>query len=110
MVDAYPADFSKDVAQAAEDEVDIDIAAAFKAFTDPAVYNQPIKEDVKTDPTLSTTKVGRMQKLSKLELNEQQSRTLCSDQWQSLQPAKPRADVLGPNQEPHWADDNHCAP
>lgn len=76
MVDAYPADFSKDVAQAAEDEVDIDIAAAFKAFTDPAVYNQPIKEDVKTDPTLSTTKVGRMQKLSKLELNEQQSRTL----------------------------------
>lgn len=76
MTDTYSVDTPNNYTQAAENEMDIDIAAAFKAFTDPAVYNQPIKEDVKTDPTLSTTKVGRMQKLSKLELSEQQSRTL----------------------------------
>lgn len=76
MADAYPTDAPNGPAQAAENEMDVDIAAAFKAFTDPAVYNQPIKEDVKADPTLSTTKVGRMQKLSKLEISEQQSRTL----------------------------------
>lgn len=76
MNNADPTGVSGGLTQAAEDEVDVDVAAAFKAFTDPAIYNQPIKEDVKTDPTLSTTKVGRMQKLSKLEISEQQSRTL----------------------------------